>query len=338
MAEAIEKRGKELLGLVLIALAGLAALMIGSYHPDDPNWMVATDTPVRNWLGSIGASIAAPLFMIVGWGAWGLAIVPAAWGARFVLHKGNERAIGRLIFAPIWIALLALYASSLTPNESWLATHSFGLGGLFGDTVLGALLGVLPVGASMGLKALSILFGICVVALGVFVLGFTRTEISRFARFLLVGIILIYASIRATLGFAARGSVHVVSTTHSKVSEMRANRAERRLEAAQEAEAEARVREPVISRTRVAVSPEAQNAARSLVAERTATPAPEKSGGLLSRMPSLIRKPEPAEAASSQPLPTEPAERVSAKIADAIRQRVNQDPVIGGETNAVLTK
>ena len=43
MAEAIEKRGRELLGLALIMLGIMAAMMIGSYTPDDPNWMVSTD-------------------------------------------------------------------------------------------------------------------------------------------------------------------------------------------------------------------------------------------------------------------------------------------------------
>ena len=62
MAEAIEKRGRELLGLALIMLGIMAAMMIGSYTPDDPNWMVSTDAPVQNWMGRIGASIAAPLF------------------------------------------------------------------------------------------------------------------------------------------------------------------------------------------------------------------------------------------------------------------------------------
>src|SRR6056297_3107719 len=75
LAEAIEKRGKELLGLGLLVVAVMAAAMIASYHPDDPSWRSATDAPIHNWMGATGAAIAAPLFMIVGWGAWGLAIV-----------------------------------------------------------------------------------------------------------------------------------------------------------------------------------------------------------------------------------------------------------------------
>ncbi|KKL17064.1 hypothetical protein LCGC14_2489290, partial [marine sediment metagenome] len=136
MAEAIEKRGKELLGLVLIVMGLMAAMMIGSYTPDDPNWMVATDAPAQNWLGRMGASLSAPLFMIVGWGAWSVAAILLAWGARFALHQGEERAMGRLIFAPIAVALCAIYGATLTPDSNWLQTHSFGLGGLFGDTVM----------------------------------------------------------------------------------------------------------------------------------------------------------------------------------------------------------
>ena len=105
MQEAIEKRGKELFGIALICLGLAAAAMIGSYTPDDPNWMVSTDAPVQNWLGRPGASISAPLFMVVGWGAIGFAGIFLAWGLRFLLHLGEDRAVGRLIFAPFAVAV-----------------------------------------------------------------------------------------------------------------------------------------------------------------------------------------------------------------------------------------
>ena len=287
MAEAIEKRGKELLGLTLLALGAMAAMMIVSYHPDDPSWMSATDAPVQNWLGRIGASIAAPLFMIVGWGAWGLAIVLGAWGVRFALHRGQERAAGRLIFAPIWIAVLALYASSLTPGADWAATHSFGLGGLFGDTVLGTILGVLPVGASFGLKLLSLILGAGMLVMGAFVLGFTRGEVARIARFLLVGVIMTYAWIMALLGRGATGAAHAARTVQERAAERRARRAQERAEAEELARAEAAVPEPPVVR-RAPVMAKAAMAAP--VAPAVA--APEKSG-LLARMPSMLRRPDP---------------------------------------------
>ena len=80
---AIERRSKELIGIALILLGLASAAMIWSYTPDDPNWMVSTDAPVQNWMGRIGASIAAPLFMIVGWGSWSIALVLIGWGIRF---------------------------------------------------------------------------------------------------------------------------------------------------------------------------------------------------------------------------------------------------------------
>ena len=207
MAEAIEKRGRELLGLALIMLGIMAAMMIGSYTPDDPNWMVSTDAPVQNWMGRIGASIAAPLFMIVGWGAWGIAIVLLFWGGRFALHQGDDRALGRLIFAPIAVALGAIYAATLAPGQEWLLTHSFGLGGLFGDTVMGALLTILPIGSTLTVKLMSLLMGVAILALGAFVLGFTKAELMRITRFLLVGLIMAYAGLMTLLGRGASGAV-----------------------------------------------------------------------------------------------------------------------------------
>ncbi len=61
MQAAIERRGKELLGATCWFWAPLVALMLVSYSPDDPSWMIASnDQPVQNLLGQFGASIASP--------------------------------------------------------------------------------------------------------------------------------------------------------------------------------------------------------------------------------------------------------------------------------------
>ncbi len=169
---ALERRARELVGLAMIGVGILVAMMLWSYAPEDPSWLSATDEPAQNWLGKFGASVASPLFVIAGFGAWGLAVVPFVWGLRFVAHMGTERAVSRLIFAPIAIALASVYASTLVPSSAW--THSFGLGGLFGDTVLGAVLGVVPIRATLGLKVLSFAVGLGTVAMALYVLGATR--------------------------------------------------------------------------------------------------------------------------------------------------------------------
>ena len=344
MTEAIEKRGKELLGLALLAVGVTAAMMIGSYHPDDPSWMSATDEPVRNWLGRMGASIAAPLFMIVGWGAWGLAIVAGAWGLRFALHKGEERAIGRLIFAPIWIAVLALHAASLPPGADWSAVHSFGLGGHFGDTILGMTLGLLPFGASFGLKLMSVLLGIAMLSLGAFVLGFTRPELKAIARFLLVGVIMTYAALMSVLGRGASGAAQAAKAVGAKTAEARARRAEARAEAEEIARAEAAVPAPAVVRR----APGATAEPAAWDAMPAATAPEEKPAGLLGRMPSLMRRPDPEPDPEPEPEliespdapdvagPTD--DRVSARIHDVIRSRVRKTPALQVEAVAPLTR
>ncbi|UOA30712.1 DNA translocase FtsK [Sulfitobacter sp. DSM 110093] len=326
MAQAIEKRGRELLGLALILLGVMAAMMIGSYTPDDPNWMVSTDAPVQNWMGRIGASIAAPLFMIVGWGAWGIAIVLLFWGGRFALHQGDDRALGRLIFAPIAVALGAIYAATLAPGQEWLLTHSFGLGGLFGDTVMGALLTILPIDSTLTVKLMSLLMGVAIVALGAFVLGFTKAELMRIARFLLVGLIMAYAGLMTLLGRGASGAV----VAAQNLSARQAERRERRRQEAEEAETWA-----------------AQEADDYYAQAPMEELAPEPRGGLLGRMPGLIKRPE----ADGMPEPelietysdaivdeTPGEERIKSKIADVIKNRVRTANAVHTPTTAPLTK
>ena len=306
MQAALERRGKELLGIALIVAGLLAAAMIGSYTPDDPNWMVSTDAPVQNWTGQIGAAIAAPLFMIVGKGAWGIASLLLVWGLRFMLHLGADRALSRVIFAPIAVALGSIYAATLQPGEAWLATHAFGLGGLFGDTIMGAILTLVPVGSSFAIKAMSLLMGAAIVVVGAFVLGFTRFEVARLVRFMGMGLIMLYATILSLLG---RGASEAVQAARA----MQARQAERK--AAMQDEAVWYEEDPVIEETRD-------------VAEEDVAPA---KPSLLGRMPALIKRAEaPVEQLEPAPEFIEPvnddADRIRSKIADAVKMRARAVP------------
>ncbi|NNL17787.1 MAG: DNA translocase FtsK, partial [Boseongicola sp.] len=216
----IERRGKELVGLTMIGLAFLVALMLGSYSPDDPNWLNATDAPASNILGPVGAAIASPLYVIAGYGSWAIAAIFGVWGLRFLFHYGEERAMSRLIFAPIGVALIAIYASTHLPGANWV--HSFGLGGLFGDTVLGAILGVLPVNPGAGLKVMAlVLFG-GAIAMSAFVLGFSRDELWAYTRYLVGGIILLYATAMTALGRGAVGGLRMAADARTRAAERRA--------------------------------------------------------------------------------------------------------------------
>ena len=292
----IERRGKELVGLALMAASVAVAMMLASYTPDDPSWLSATDAPAQNWLGRIGAGIASPLHVIAGWGAWGIAAVCLVWGGRFLLHIGEERVLPRIVFAPIAIALGSVLASTHLPPEGW--SHSFGLGGLFGDTVLGAILGVLPVGPGIGLKLLALSAAVSVAGMYFYVLGFDRRELSAIGRFLVVGLVLLYdtllAAVRGVILRTAGGAVGL----QGRLSAARAARRDARL-----VEAEP-VGEDVLFDT----------GARSARA------------GLLARLPVIGRKmPEPELVeAGDVGFDTHPPseDRVRSRIADAIRSRI----------------
>ena len=324
MQAAIEKRGKELIGILLICFGLAGVAMIASYTPDDPNWMVSTDAPVQNWMGRTGASIAAPLFMIVGWGAWAIAGIALVWGVRFALHSGEERAVGRLIFAPIAVAFVSIYAATLIPGKVWHSTHSFGLGGLFGDTVMGALLTLLPVGSHLAVKLISVLAALAMVGLGAFVLGFTRTEMFRALRFSVVGIIMVYGAIATAMGRGVSNAAVLAKEKHAARSQARA---ERREEARLQAEADAAAAEAEAARLAAQPVP----VAPALVAEPPEVE--DDRGGFLSRMPSLIRRtdpmpePELVEAPFVGHAGEAPGDdRIRAKIADVIRARSSEEP------------
>ena len=338
MQAAIERRGRELIGIALIALGLLAAAMIGSYTPEDPNWLVSTDAPVQNWMGGIGAAIAAPLFMVVGWGAWGLAIVPIAWGLRMILHWGEDRALGRVVFAPFAIAILSIYCATLVPGPDWTATHSFGLGGLFGDTVLGAVLTLLPVGSHFAVKLTSLLAGVGMLMIYAFVLGFTGPELRRGLRYVIYGLVLAYGALMTLLGKGATGAARIAR--HQ--AQMRAQAREDR-QLAQRLAAEA-----------------AAEAEASAVIEDTPHPhedqqPAEQPSGFFARMPGLIRRaesydpqpelpqpewvdPEPTAAMDPQYDQMPGDDRIRAKIANVVRSRQQADLPPQPDPTRPLTK
>jgi len=292
----IERRGKELIGLALLGLALVIAMALGSYSPDDPNWMSSTDTPAQNLLGPVGAAFASPLYVIAGYGAWAIAVVFGVWGARFVFHHGAENAIARLIFAPIAVALVSVYFSTHVPGTGW--THSFGLGGLFGDTVLGAVLGILPVAPGLGLKLLSLALFVGSLAMLAFVLGFDKEELWTYARYLLGGLILLYHSFLSLMGRGAAGSWRMAAAARARAAEIRTS------EPAQVADSEAdEVSEAVLRATRPYVEE------------------PVTKGKLRDLVPSILKRAEPDPVVEEMSIDDD---RVSARIADAVKNRVRR--------------
>jgi S-DNA-T family DNA segregation ATPase FtsK/SpoIIIE len=291
----IERRSKELLGFGLIIIGLMFAAMVFSYTSDDPSWMSATDAPVQNWMGRFGAMTASTLMMIVGKGIWVAPLALVAWGVRFVMHIGLERAVGRVIFVPIAVAVASVYGATLTPGASW--PPNFGLGGLFGDTVLAVLLELLPFSAGFTVKTMSLLTGVSLIALLAFVLGFIKSEINQGIRFALLGCVMLYAFILRLLGqgasMAANTAQGVGTNIAARREQTREQRAVQAQVAAEEAYAEHLIPEATAAKARAAAVVRANPAMPT-----TAAPMPSADGR---KMPPMSRK-APMDAAQAAPL------------------------------------
>ena len=303
---ALERRAVEFLGLGLLTLSGLTAMMFTSYAPEDPSWLSASDAPVQNILGSFGAMIAAPIMLIFGLSAWSLVAIQAVWGLRCLLHRGAHRALGRLIFAPFGVAVFAIYAAGLVPPASW--GNNFGLGGLFGDTVLKTLLRLSPLPAQPTLTYTSFATGITLVLIGLYCLGVSKRELGYALRFLRGGVL---QSGRAVARGLGRGSM--------------------RLLAARTQQVDASAPSDIIRRGGGSATFVPQ--APSEFSQDLAVPHTEVKRGLFSRLPGFIKREEapsplepPLNSRAHSSAPAGPEDRLQARISDAVKSRLRVEP------------
>ena len=329
----IERRGRELLGLVLMA-AGLAfMLLLGSYSANDPGWMVATDEPAQNLLGRFGAAVSSTMVIIMGMGSWAVPFILLAWGVRFVAHRGVDRVLGRMVFAVIAVAVASAYATTIPPGPTW-PHQGVGLGGLFGDTAMGFLLGILPLQAGIALKLLSLLMAVGMIAIMLFVMGFSRDELRRMAHFLLVGSIHSYNALANVTGKGASSSLRAAQALNDRRLERRSATfaAEPPVARPEGWQTPLAARRGVVVRAEPPVSepahwgaPDAMRAEPRYNQPLEAAPAPKL--GLIARIrravepdpePELV---EPVLSASMLDHDAPSDDRIKARISDAIRAR-----------------
>ena len=315
----LEKRTVELIGIGLTILGILMGLAVYSYSPEDPSWLAATDAPVQNILGVAGASFAAPIMLILGMASWSFSVFAVVWGMRLVFHRGSDRALGRLIFAPFSIAFMSLYCASLVPAASW--SHSFGMGGLFGDTLLGQLLILMPFSPALNVTLVSFLVGTLFLAITLYCFGFTNREISRSLRFLMMGLVLVYATLVALLGRGAAG-VSRFSTERQTMRENRTPRAPAPMSSSEPRPEEYSQSFPL--------PPAPDNPIFEPSPDPKFQPAKEKSG-FMGLMPSLNKRndrmpePELVDQYSGVEIVAMPGDdRIQAKISNVIKSRVRR--------------
>src|SRR6266851_4701797 len=134
--EALARRLRELAGLSLIALSGVAAAALMTWSVQDPSLSHATSRAIRNIVGYPGAIFADLLMQILGLGAIMLILPVAVRGWRMLTHRTFDREALRLACWILCAVISAGFASCWPHGGAWpLPT---GLGGVVGDALVRA--------------------------------------------------------------------------------------------------------------------------------------------------------------------------------------------------------
>jgi S-DNA-T family DNA segregation ATPase FtsK/SpoIIIE len=134
--EALARRLREMAGLGLLSLSGVAAAALMTWSVQDPSLSHATSRSIRNIVGYPGAIGADLLMQILGLGAVMLILPIAIWGWRMLTHRTFDREALRIACWILCTVIAAGFASCWPHGGSWpLPT---GLGGVVGDALVRA--------------------------------------------------------------------------------------------------------------------------------------------------------------------------------------------------------
>ncbi len=134
--EALARRLRELAGLALLSISGVAAAALMTWSVQDPSLSHATSRAIRNIVGYPGAIGADLLMQIFGLGAVMLILPIAVWGWRMLTHRSFDRQALRIACWILCTVISAGFASCWAHGGSWpLPT---GLGGVVGDALVRA--------------------------------------------------------------------------------------------------------------------------------------------------------------------------------------------------------
>src|ERR1700686_5152816 len=134
--EALARRLRELAGLGLIALSGVAADAPVTWSGQGSLLSHATSRAIRNVVGYPGAICADLLMQILGLGAIMLILPVAIWGWRMLTHRAFDREALRIGCWILCTVIAAGFASCWPHGGAWpLPT---GLGGAIRDAVVRA--------------------------------------------------------------------------------------------------------------------------------------------------------------------------------------------------------
>ncbi len=140
----LKRRTKELLGLCIAAVSGLAAVAMATWSSSDPSLNHATDAAPQNLLGMPGAIVADQLFSWFGLGALALLFIPLSWAILLLSQDNLTNLKSRILWWVLASVSASAFFSCLPSSHAW--PIAAGLGGQLGDIAAGGLITLLSLG------------------------------------------------------------------------------------------------------------------------------------------------------------------------------------------------
>ena len=179
----LQRRGLELLGIFLLfsSILWLFVLLLSVFGPSIASF-VFDETLVGNFQ-VFSSGLVAPVIVTIGLGSWALSGFMLIWSIRLIFHLNANAFFNRVVFLPILIALSSILMAGVPTLITW--PHSFGLGGLFGDTIFTYSRGLIPDELIFGKVFLISFIAIINLFACLFVFGFDKREIRIILRLII---------------------------------------------------------------------------------------------------------------------------------------------------------
>jgi len=154
-------KGREIVGVLYGALAVLVGASLASYRPTDPSFLrqAGDAAPVGNWIGTVGAEVAAAGFGLLGVAGLMVPLLCGAAAWRRLWPQPRPKVVGRGVGAALLLASLPALLQLIVPSLPWRGV-AIDSGGALGVVVAGGLVGRMNFTGALVLLVALVLVGV----------------------------------------------------------------------------------------------------------------------------------------------------------------------------------
>src|SRR6185437_1313670 len=116
------RRLNELVGVSLIAMAGLLVLSLVSYRPTDPSFNTAGGAIAHNWAGIFGSTLSDLLFQFEGFAAFCLPLMLGLLGLSWIRARGIVAPKSKVAGFALFLFVIPAVFGLLPVHMHWLGT------------------------------------------------------------------------------------------------------------------------------------------------------------------------------------------------------------------------